>query len=134
MTNIFQIENSKHTYIIREKKKKEHQNGKMVTQRQMNSLKRHFNAAIKEVSDLLNENKEIKEGSVAVFIVCKENTEGQLQKYCKEFERFEETLEENEENEKILVNYESVIIEASKLLNHLKGIIKGHQQMLEATQ
>ena len=134
MTNIFQIENSKHTYIIREKKKKEHQNGKMVTQRQMNSLKRHFNAAIKEVSDLLNENKEIKEGNVAVFIVCKENTEGQLQKYCKEFERFEETLEENEENEKILVNYESVIIEASKLLNHLKGIIKGHQQMLEATQ
>ena len=127
MTNIFQIENSKHTYIIREKKKKEHQNGKMVTQR-------HFNAAIKEVSDLLNENKEIKEGNVAVFIVCKENTEGQLQKYCKEFERFEETLEENEENEKILVNYESVIIEASKLLNHLKGIIKGHQQMLEATQ
>ena len=126
MTNIFQIENSKHTYIIREKKKKEHQNGKMVTQRQMNSLKRHFNAAIKEVSDLLNENKEIKEGNVAVFIVCKENTEGQLQKYCKEFERFEETLEENEENEKILVNYESVIIEASKLLNHLKGIIKGH--------
>ena len=134
MTNIFQIENSKHTYIIREKKKKEHQNGKMVTQRQMNSLKRHFNAAIKEVSDLLNENKEIKEGNVAVFIVCKENTEGQLQKYCKEFERFEETLEENEEKEKILVNYESVIIEASKLLNHLKGIIKGHQQMLEATQ
>ena len=134
MTNIFQIENSKHTYIIRDKKKKEHQNGKMVTQRQMNSLKRHFNAAIKEVSDLLNENKEIKEGNVAVFIVCKENTEGQLQKYCKEFERFEETLEENEENEKILVNYESVIIEASKLLNHLKGIIKGHQQMLEATQ
>ena len=134
MTNIFRIENSKHTYIIREKKKKEHQNGKMVTQRQMNSLKRHFNAAIKEVSDLLNENKEIKEGNVAVFIVCKENTEGQLQKYCKEFERFEETLEENEENEKILVNYESVIIEASKLLNHLKGIIKGHQQMLEATQ
>ena len=134
MTNIFQIENSKHTYIIREKKKKEYQNGKMVTQRQMNSLKRHFNAAIKEVSDLLNENKEIKEGNVAVFIVCKENTEGQLQKYCKEFERFEETLEENEENEKILVNYESVIIEASKLLNHLKGIIKGHQQMLEATQ
>ena len=134
MTNIFRIENSKHTYIIREKKKKEHQNGKMVTQRQMNSLKRHFNAAIKEVSDLLNENKEVKEGNVAVFIVCKENTEGQLQKYCKEFERFEETLEENEENEKILVNYESVIIEASKLLNHLKGIIKGHQQMLEATQ
>ena len=134
MTNIFQTENSKHTYIIREKKKKEHQNGKMVTQRQMNSLKRRFNASIKEVSDLLNENKQIKEGNVAVFIVCKENIEGQLQKYCKEFERFEETLEENEENEKILVNYESVIIEASKLLNHLKGIIKGYQQMLEATQ
>ena len=71
---------------------------------------------------------------MAVFIICKENVERQLQKYCKEFERFEETLEENEENEKILVNYESVIIEASKLLNHLKGVIKGHQQMLEATQ
>ena len=83
VTNIFQTENSKHTYIIREKKKKEHQNGKMVTQRQMNSLKRRFNASIKEVSDLLNENKQIKEGNVAVFIVCKENIEGQLQKYCK---------------------------------------------------
>ena len=43
-------------------------------------------------------------------------------------------MEENEENEKILENYESVIIEASKLLNPLKGVIKGHQQMLEATQ
>ena len=43
-------------------------------------------------------------------------------------------MEENEENEKILVNYESVIIEASKLLNHLKGVIEGHQQILEATQ
>ena len=71
---------------------------------------------------------------MAVFIICKENVERQLQKYCKEFERFEETLEENEENEKIPVNYESVIIEASKLLNQLKGVIKGHQQILEATQ
>ena len=109
-------------------------NIKMVTQRLMNSVKRRFNAAIKEVSDLLNENREIKEENVAVFIVCNENLEEQLQKHCKEFERFEETLEENEENEKILENYESVIMEASKLLNHLKGLIKGHQQMLEATQ
>ena len=106
----------------------------MVTQRQMNSLKRGFNAAIKEVSDLLNENREIKEENVAVFIVCKENLEEQLQKSCKEFERFEETLEENEENEKILENYENVIMEASKLLNHAKGTIKGHHQILEVTQ
>ena len=48
--------------------------------------------------------------------------------YRKEFERFEETLEENEENKKILENYESVIMEARKLLNHLKGVIKGHQR------
>ena len=115
---------------MREQKK----NIKIVTQRQMNSFKRRFNASIKEVSDLLNENREIKGENVAVFIVCKENIKEQLEKYCKAFERFEETLEENEENKKILVNYESVIIEASKLLNHLKGVIKGHQQMLEATQ
>ena len=50
----------------------------MVTQRQMNGLKRRFNAAIKEVSDLLYENREIKEENVAVFIVCKENIEKQL--------------------------------------------------------
>ena len=106
----------------------------MVTQRQMNSLKRCFNAAIKEVSDLLNKNREIKEENVAVFIVFKENLEEQSQKYCTEFERFEETLEENEENEKILENYENVIMEASKLLNQIKGVIKGHQQMLKATQ
>ena len=43
-------------------------------------------------------------------------------------------MDENEENEKILENYESFIMEASKLLNHPKGVIKGHQQMLEATQ
>ena len=82
----------------------------MVTQRQMNSLKRRFNAAIKEASDLLNENREIKEENVAVFIVCKEKIEEQLQKYCQEFERFEETLEENEENEKILVNYDASLL------------------------
>ena len=100
----------------------------------MNSFKRRFSASIKEVSDLLNENREIKGENVVVFIVCKENIKEQLEKYCKAFERFEETLEENEENENILVNYESVIIETSKLLNHLKGVINGHQQMLEATQ
>ena len=35
-------------------------------------------------------------------MTCKENLEEQLQKYCKEFERFEETLEEK--NEKNLEN------------------------------
>ena len=59
-----------------------------------------------------------------MFLVCKENKEEQLQKYCKKFEGFEETLEENEENKKILENYESVIIEASKLLSQPKGVIK----------
>ena len=44
----------------------------MVTQRQINSLKRRFDAAIKEVSDLLNENREIIEENVVMFIVCKE--------------------------------------------------------------
>ena len=43
-------------------------------------------------------------------------------------------MEENQENEKIIENYESVIMEASKLLNHLKGVIKEHQQMLAMTQ
>ena len=44
----------------------------------MNSLKRRFNAAIKEVPDLKNEIREINEENVAVFLVCKENIEGQL--------------------------------------------------------
>ena len=44
----------------------------------MNSLKRRFNAAIKEVPDLLNEIREINEENVAAFLVCKENIEGQL--------------------------------------------------------
>ena len=47
----------------------------IVTQRQMNSLKRRFNAAIKEVEDLLNEKGEIKEGNVGILLVCKENIE-----------------------------------------------------------
>ena len=47
-------------YIVRKRKK----NIEMVTQRQINSLKRLFNAAIKEVLDLLTENREIKEKNV----------------------------------------------------------------------
>ena len=82
----------------------------MVTQRQMNSLKRRFNAAIKEVLDLLYKNREVKEENMAVFIVCKENIKKQLQKYCKKFESFEETLEENGENEKVLVNYDASLL------------------------
>ena len=35
---------------------------------------------------------------------------------------------------RILENCESVIMEVSKLLNNVKGVIKGHQQPLEATQ
>ena len=30
-------------------------------------------------------------------------------------------------------NRESVVIEAMKLLNRIKGVIKGHQRILEAT-
>ena len=75
----------------------------------MNSLKRRFNAAIKEVEDLLNEKGEIKEGNVGMLLVCKENIEKQSQKYYDEFEGLEETMEENEENEQILENYESII-------------------------
>ena len=66
----------------------------MVTQRKMNSLKRRFNAAIKEVSGLLNDNRKIKEKNVAVFIVYQENLEEQLQNYCKESERFEKNSRE----------------------------------------
>ena len=55
-------------YVVRERRK----NIKMVTPRQMNSLKRRFDAAIKEVSDLLDENREIIEENVVMFIVCKE--------------------------------------------------------------
>ena len=55
-------------YVVRERRK----NIKLVTPRQMNSLKRRFDAAIKEVSDLLNENREIIEENVVMFIVCKE--------------------------------------------------------------
>ena len=75
----------------------------------MNSLKRRFNAAIKEIEDLLNEKGEIKEGNVGMLLVCKENIEKQSQKYYDEFEGLEETMEENEENEQILENYESII-------------------------
>ena len=41
----------------------------MVTQRQMNSLKRRLNAVNKEVADMLTENGKIKEENVGVFIV-----------------------------------------------------------------
>ena len=48
------------------------QNIKMVTQRQMNSLKRRLNAVNKEVADMLTENGKIKEENVGVFIVSNE--------------------------------------------------------------
>ena len=89
---------------------------------------------IREAADLLNEKREMKGKNVGVFTVCMENKGELLQKYCKEFEGFEEILEENEENKKNLENYKCVIIEASKLLNQLKGVIKGHRQILGANQ
>ena len=78
----------------------EKKNIKMVTQRQINSLKRRSKSAIKEVADLLNEKKEVKEENVDVFIVCQENIEKQLQKYCKKFEGLKKLWEKIKKTKK----------------------------------
>ena len=43
-------------------------------------------------------------------------------------------MEKNEENKNFLENCDSIIVEASKLLNQVKGVMKGHQQRLKANQ
>ena len=72
----------------------------MVTQRQINSLKRRFKSTIKEVVDLLNEKKGDKEENVDVFIVFQENIEKQLQKYCKKVEGLKKLWEKIKKTKK----------------------------------
>ena len=103
----------------------------MVTKRQLNSLKRHLNAIMKEAMELTNKEKE---QNYSLLIVCKESIEEQLDTYCKQLEVFMDDLPENEENDTMVESYENTTLEANCLLNQLKGAIKEHQRQIEAEE
>ena len=54
----------------------------MVTQREMNNIKRHLNSSINDVNELLLESKcmEINEINIGILSACKESIEEQLTK------------------------------------------------------
>ena len=107
----------------------------MVTQRQLTTSKRHLNTLITEAKELIIEIRENQsEWNFGLVLVCKESIEENLRTFHAELKVFFENLPENEENEKIVENYDNIALEGSCLLNQLKGIIKGHQQKLEAEE
>ena len=107
----------------------------MVTQRQLTTSKRHLNTLITEAKELIIEIKENQsEWNFGLVLVCKESIEENLRTFHAELKAFFENLPENEENEKIVENYDNIALEGSRLLNQLKGIIKGHEQKLEAEE
>ena len=75
----------------------------MVTQREMNNMKKHLNSSINDAKELLQESKsiEINEKNIGILSTCKESIEEQLTDYDKQLNEWIDSLEENEENDKI---------------------------------
>ena len=106
----------------------------MVTQREMNSAKRQLNTLVNDAIELLNESKsmEINEMNTGILLVCRESIEEELENYKKQLNDFINTLEtENEENDKLLENYENTTMNGKITLNKLNRVIMGFQQQRE---
>ena len=106
----------------------------MVTQREMNSAKRQLNTLVNDAIELLNESKsmEINEMNTGILLVCRESIEEELENYKKQLNGFINTLEtENEENDKLLENYENTTMNGKITLNKLNRVIMGFQQQRE---
>ena len=108
----------------------------MVTQREINSTKRHLNSLINDAVALLDDSKtmDINEMNAGILLVCKESIEEKLENYNKQLSDFFDTLPENEENEKMIENYENVLLHGKGILNKLKGTIMGFQQRIETEE
>ena len=82
----------------------------MVTQREMNNLKRHLNSSINDANELPQESKskEVTEINIGILSACKESIEEQLTNYEKQRNEQIDSLEENKENDKNIKKYENV--------------------------
>ena len=98
----------------------------MVTQRELNNIKRHLNSSINDANEIPQESMEINEINISILSACKESIEGQLTNYDKN--DWIDSLEENEENNK------NVADTGERVINKLKGIIlefKHHMESIE---
>ena len=98
----------------------------MVTQRELNNIKRHLNSSINDANEIPQESMEINEINISILSTCKESIEGQLTNYDKN--DWIDSLEENEENNK------NVADTGERVINKLKGIIlefKHHMESIE---
>ena len=101
----------------------------MVTQRELNNIKRHLNSSINDANEIPQESMEINEINISILSACKESIEGQLTNYDKN--DWIDSLEENEENNK------NVADTGERVINKLKGIIlefKHHMESIEKTR
>ena len=109
----------------------------MVTQREMNNMKRHTlelkywwrKGATKEFNS-------VETGQINIFILlaCKESTEEQLTNYDKQFNEWIDSLKENQENDKNIENYENFTHSGKRVMNKLKGIILGFKHHMESIE
>ena len=98
----------------------------MVTQRELNNIKRHLNSSINDANEIPQESMEINEINISILSACKESIEGQLTNYDKN--DWIDSLEENKENNK------NVADTGERVINKLKGIIlefKHHMESIE---
>ena len=98
----------------------------MVTQRELNNIKRHLNSSINNANELPQESMEINEINIRILSACKESIERQLTFYDKN--DWIDSLEEDEENNK------NVADTGERVINKLKGIIlelKHHMESIE---
>ena len=98
----------------------------MVTQSELNNIKRHLNSSINDANEIPQESMEINEINISILSACKESIEGQLTNYDKN--DWIDSLEENEENNK------NVADTGERVINKLKGIIlefKHHMESIE---
>ena len=98
----------------------------MVTQRELNNIKRHLNSSINDANEIPQESMEINEINISILSACKESIEGQLTNYDKN--DWIDSPEENEENNK------NVADTGERVINKLKSIIlefKHHMESIE---
>ena len=98
----------------------------MVTQSELNNIKRHLNSSINDANEIPQESMEINEINISILSACKESIEGQLTNCDKN--DWIDSLEENEENNK------NVADTGERVINKLKGIIlefKHHMESIE---
>ena len=76
----------------------------------MNNMKRHWNSSTNDEKDPLQESKsmEINKINIGILLGYKESIAEQLTNYQKQVNECVDSLEESEENDKNIANYENV--------------------------